>query len=365
MTLFWVLAVLMILLGLGFILPPLLAKKEEAELGHDELNISIYRQKLADLDKNEDNLSAEELQQARQEIEQSLIQDMDAAAGHKTHADEPAKMGLVIGLAVALPLIALLFYWVKAPVQFEQMLAYDPESNARPAQRNLPPIHEMVAKLEAKMQQNPGDPKGWQLLGRSYFVMGRYDDAAMAYGRAHALAGDEPDLLADYAESLAMGLNGNMQGKPAQLIGRALAKQPDHPKSLWLAGAAEYQNGKFQNAVNHWQRLLSMHPDPQSDGAVTLQKRIDEARAQMGKGPLPATTLQAKAPANKAVGKTQVQVKVDLDPGLKAKANADDTVFIFARAVQGPPMPLAIVKKKVRDLPLTVKLDDSMAMMAN
>ena len=199
-------------------------------------------------------------------------------------------------------------------------------------------------------------------MGRSYFVMGRYNEAANAYSQASKLSNEKnADILANYAESVAMSNNRNMQGKPEQIIDRALAVQPNHAKSLWLAGTAALQAGKYNKAILHWQTLLDMHQDKSSEGAQTLLKQIAQARSYLGdKAAAPSV---AQKPTNPVKGKTVVQVSVNLDSKLKSKASPDDTVFIFARAVQGPPMPLAIVKKQVKDLPITVSLNDAMAMV--
>ena len=365
MVLFWVIVALMVLLGLWFVLPALASKSTSALLGHKDLNVSIYRQKLTELEENEENLNPEQIAQVRQEIELGLLQDADDQAPTASGISTQAQKLTVMVVALCIPLLAFSLYSRLAPEPFEQLLSYEPAAT-KARKNNLPPVQEMVAKLEAKMQQSPDDAQGWQLLGRSYFVMGRYDDAAMSYGRAHALLGDEPDLLADYAEALAMSQGGGMKGQPDKLIDKSLAKQAQHPKSLWLGGLAAFQTGRYQMAIQRWQTLLSMHPDKQSEGVKVLQQRIAEARQHLG-GNTSTAKLASSKPSTtpKTTTKTVVHVQIELDPKLKAKASASDTVFIFARAVQGPPMPLAIVKKQVKDLPITVQLDDSMAMMAN
>ena len=354
---FWILAAMMILLGLWFVIPPLLSKKESDTQDHDALNVAIYKQKLADLDNNEDKLSAEELAQAKQEIEQSLLQDVDSTQTVTTPINARTQRMVAAIVAVIIPLFTVLFYWQLAPQQLEQVIAYEPGQTD--IKKKLPNVMEMVAKLEQKLKQKPEDPRGWSLLGRSYFVMGRYSEAANAYAQANTLSGDNADTLADYAEALAMSLNGKLQGKPAELIQRALAKQPQHPKSLWLAGTTAYQDKAYQKAIDHWQLLYELHSDKQSQGAQTLQKQIAQARSQLGHPP----SLAMKPATPKPVAKISVQVSVNLDASLQAKASPNDIVFIFARADQGPPMPLAIVRKQVKDLPVTVKLDDTMAMM--
>lgn len=368
MVWFWILTAAMILLGLWLVIPPLISKKSADSVVNDELNIAIYRQKLAELDKNEENLSDEQLKQAREELEQGLLQDVAAMPPARGITLTPRTQKQVAAIiAVVLPLTAVLLYAELSPPQpqWQQLVAYEPGQTGQKG--NLPSIEEMVARLEAKLQSNPADPKGWSLLGRSYFVMSRYQEAANAYAQADKLtAGNDVDILADYAEAVAMANGGNMKGQAEQIVARALAKQPTHPKSLWLSGTAAFQAGNYQHAIQQWQTLYNLHPDKNNEGAKVLLKQIAEARARLGgKAPPPmAMAQQAPHPA-KAKGKTEVKVSVSLDAKLKAKASPDDTVFIFARAVQGPPMPLAIVKKRVRDLPITVSLSDGMAMMPN
>ncbi len=364
---FWILTIAMILLGLWFVVPPLLSNKTVATTASDDLNVAIYRQKLAELDRNEENLSAEQIAQARQEMEQGLLIDVTgkpATTASFALTSKTQKQVAAI-VAVVIPAAALLLYAHLSPPQWQQLVEYNPAEVAK-AKANLPSIDAMVGKLEAKLRQNPMDPKGWALLGRSYFVMGRYSEASNAYAQASKLSADkDADILADYAEALAMSNNGNLKGEAEQIIGRALASQPDHPKSLWLAGSAAFQTGQYKNAIRHWETLYNMHPDKSNEGAQVLQKQIAEARSRLGdKAPAPSVAQQQPAPA-KGKGKTVVKVSVDLDPKLKARAAPGDTLFIFARAVQGPPMPLAIVKKQVKDLPVTVSLNDAMAMMPN
>ena len=372
MITFWVIVVAMLVLSLWFVIPSLASRKITEVLESKDSNVSIYKQKLAELETNEEGLDQAQLEQARKEIELGLLHDTSATETSPTPgiAAQSQKLATIF-VGILVPLIAFSFYWQLAPEPFEPLLSYTPSGKTKQAHQqknnNLPPIEEMVAKLEAKLKQSPGDAKGWALLGRTYFVMGRYDDAAMSYGRAHQLAGDEPEMLANYAEALAMTQGGSLKGQPAKLVEKSLAKLPQHPKSLWLGGLSAFQSDKFQLAIDRWQSLLNMHPDKSGEGAKVLQQRISEAQQRLGgKTGATATIAQKpKAPSPSTGTKTVVQVQVQLDPKLKARASPTDTVFVFARAVQGPPMPLAIVRKQVKDLPITVQLDDSMAMMAN
>jgi cytochrome c-type biogenesis protein CcmH len=175
-----------------------------------------------------------------------------------------------------------------------------------------------------------------------------------AYSQAAARAPRDADLLAELADALAMARGQNLQGEPEELVLRALQIDPDNVKALALAGTAAFGREDFGGAVRHWQKMLAQVP-PGSDDARAIQANIDEARAM-------AQKKLAKPAAKKGEKATALSGTVRLSPKLAGQAAPDDTVFIFARAPDGPPMPLAAVKMKVRDLPYTFRLDDSMAM---
>ena len=230
-------------------------------------------------------------------------------------------------------------------------------------------MEEMVERLADRLQQEPGNLEGWVMLGRSYFIMQRYREAAQAYSHAMALSGEEnPDLLADYAESLAMAHGNTMAGAPAKLLERALAADPAHPKALWYGGLAAYEVRDYALATDRWQKLMQLLP-PDSDNARQLQEYLAKAQAGLGGEAVVTAAEPVAEPAAPAAAEpvtaatvAALQVEVSLDEAMAGKVAPGDTLFIFARAANGPRMPLAIVRKTVADLPLTVRLDDSMAM---
>jgi cytochrome c-type biogenesis protein CcmH len=211
-------------------------------------------------------------------------------------------------------------------------------------------IEAMVARLAAKLRENPDDIDGWKLLGRSYGALGRFAESADAYARAATRAPRDAQLLADFADALAMARGQSLQGEPEKLVLRALQIEPSNLKALALAGTAQYERKDFKGAANTWRRMLPLVP-PDSEDARAIQSNVDEALAMAG---------VARTPAAKGGGALRGEVR--LAEKLKNQASPDDTVFIFARAAEGPPMPLAVLRKRVRDLPLTFALDDSMAM---
>jgi cytochrome c-type biogenesis protein CcmH len=232
----------------------------------------------------------------------------------------------------------------------------------------------LVGRLAARLKDNPEDAEGWMMLGRSYAVMGRFGDSSEAYANAVARVPNDAQLLADYADSLAMSQGRTLQGEPEKLLERALAVDPNNVKALVLAGTAAFDRNDRAGAIRYWERALSILPG-ESDMAQRVRASIAEAGGSAGKTQV-ARPAQAQgiAEAGGSVGKMQVarpaQAQgsasisgvVKLDPKLAGKVAPDDTVFIFARAAEGPRMPLAILRKQGRDLPVQFTLDDSMAM---
>ncbi len=186
------------------------------------------------------------------------------------------------------------------------------------------------------------------MLGKSYSVIGRFGEAVKAYSKAAIRAPRDPQLLADLADALAMARGQSMTGEPEELVLRALQIDPKNLKALALAGTAAFERKDFRSAARYWERMLPL-VEADSEDARTIQANVDEAE---------------KSFATKKTMAKGVQGTVKLSPKLAAKVSPTDTVFIFARAAAGPPMPLAVVRKRVRDLPASFSLDDSMAMAA-
>ncbi len=227
-------------------------------------------------------------------------------------------------------------------------------------------IAAMVEKLAERMKAQPDDPQGWVILARSYTVLGRHAEAMQAYERAIALRGDDAALMVDYADSLAMNNNRSLAGEPMKWVDKALKLDPLNLKGLSLAGTAAFLAGDYAGAVKHWEKVVAVGP-PDSVFVQQVQAGIAEAR-ELGKLPAGARSTTATATAEPAAaapaaiaGKT-VSGTVSLAPALARLASPDDTVFVFARAAEGRGMPLAILRKKVSDLPIRFTLDDSSSM---
>ncbi|MBI3479249.1 MAG: tetratricopeptide repeat protein [Nitrosomonadales bacterium] len=228
------------------------------------------------------------------------------------------------------------------------------------ANAQMAPEHlEMIKSLATRLEQNPTDGKGWAMLARAYAVLGRYNEALPAYEKAANLIQNDPVLLVDYADVLAAANGRNLQGKPLELVQRALMIDPGNVKGLNLMGSAAFQAGDYTHAIGYWDRLLKMLP-PDSPNAKQVSANIANAHARESGQPQSST-----APAPSAAGSAQISGMVSLSPALAAKASPTDTVFVYAKAVSGPPAPLAVIRAQVKDLPQRFVLNDAMAMMPN
>ena len=235
-----------------------------------------------------------------------------------------------------------------------------------------------VEQLAERLKGQPDDVEGWAMLARSYGMLGRLDDALPAYQKAVALNGQDARLLADYADTLALKNDRNLEGEPLALVERALKIEPTNLKALSLAGAAAFNRKDYAGAVRYWERVVQ-HAPAESPYLPQVQASIAEARERGGLGPASGAAAPAKpppvagaaakpaaapvaTPAPDAAGGAMIRGTVRLAPALAMMAAPTDAVFIFARPAEGSRMPLAIVRKQVKDLPVDFVLDDSMAM---
>ena len=277
MTQFAIYATLLIVVVAAFILPPLWlglrAPRPKAE--RKEANLAIFRDQLRELEaeKSEGMLAAADFEQARRELQRRLLEEVEPeAVTQAAAANHAPSRKTAIAILLLLPVLALLGYGVLGRPQ-----ALDPMQTAARSKVSPEQINAMVAKLAERMQANPDDMQGWLMLARSYKTMGRYEDAAAAYGKAEKVINDDPELLASYAETLAMASGTGLKGKPAQLIARALKLDPKQPHALFLAGAAAMEAGDKKQAIAYWEALLPQ-VEPGSEIDQLLRSGIDKMK---------------------------------------------------------------------------------------
>jgi len=359
MILFSVVAALLVAAALLFIVPPLWRRRDKRSVRRDLSNLEIYKDQMRELEADLANgvLSQEQFDQGHLELERRLLEDVPPNAGQTAPRDDSeAGRGAAITVMLLVPLLAVFLYLIEgnpAALSPEKITVAQQSGNGPAHAVTAEQINAMVEGLAARLENNPQDAEGWRMLGRSYVALGRYQEAVGALQRAVSMLKDDPDLLADYADALAMTSGQTLEGKPLELVKRALKLDPNHEKSLWLAGTAAYNKGDYHGAVAYWDRLLKQMT-PGSKEAQQVMSIIAEAK-DLADGKMPAPAAQA------APSEAKVDGTVSLSPELMAKASPDDTLYVFAKAAQGPPMPLATFRAQVKDLPMKFNLDDSMA----
>ena len=374
MTLFWTITAGLIVLAMAFVALPLMRKGVANTITSDELNLAVFKQQLAELDSD---LEAGILDQirydaARKDLEKELLTDVSGVPetpDHKTSGQAMAATALLV------PAAALVLYYTLGSPEIIPRLAQQPgtppqqTAQSQPGgSQNLPPMEELVRRLAAKMEENPDNLEGWIMLGRSYMALNDHPAAIDAYQRAMEINDQDISLLLAYSEAIATTNGNDFTGRAAPMVEKAFQLEPENPNVLWLAGILAYQSSQFESAIQRWSSLRGKLT-PQSSELESVNSAIDDARSQLGLPPeeaeLPSivkTEKPVSAPKPSAATKA-LQVEISLSPELQSKAKPNDLVFIYAKAMSGPPMPLAAARKKVSDLPLSIRLDDSMAMM--
>jgi len=285
--LFWVICALLIVIALAFVLPPALQRSEENVVSDDErkqANIAVYRDQLSELEADRLNgIVAEDQYEAdRDEIERRLLEDTATARSKKTTGAAPINArNTAYLLGIGLPLVAIVFYLkVGEPDRITNPAPVGAPPSAAseaPPERTQAQIEENVAKLAKRLESNPNDAQGWTMLARSYSSMEKYSEAMNAYAKATELNPKDADLLAEYAFVTGMAGGRSLEGKPTEIINRALKVDPENAKALQLAGSAAFQAKDYKKAIDYWQRVLKKVP-PGSEVAETITARINEAK---------------------------------------------------------------------------------------
>lgn len=304
-------------------------------------------------------LSDAAYQESRAQLERRLVDAVMSAPGAAASAPSLRVPGKLLSLlAVAVLVVAAAgYWWTGSPERLTEAQPANDGASApagQPHAMSFEQIAAMADKLAERLKAQPDDADGWAMLARSYAVLGRNPEAVSAYKKAVDLQADDASLLADYADALATQNQRQLSGEPARLIARALKLEPDNLKALALAGTEAFERKDYAAAVKHWDRAVQVGP---ADSALVQQAKGGAAEArELGKLPAPAAApVTAAAPAS-------VSGQVSMAPALAKQASPGDTLFVFARAAEGGAMPLAVLRKQVKDLPLDFKLDDSLAM---
>lgn len=342
---FWLAAGLLLLVALSFLLIPVLrVRRAQREEDRTALNVALYQERVAELQtqQSEGVLNAAQLDTGRAEAARELLADTEGV-----EKPRESRLGKPLPLlaAVLVPVLGLglyLHYGAIDKVELTREFAQPPVSLA-----------DMTQRLERAAAAQPDSAEGLYFLGRAYMAQDRSVDAAKVFERTVALAGRQPELLGQWAQAQYFANNKQWSPQLQALTDEALKLDPKEVTSLGLLGIAAFEGQRYQEAIDYWNRLLALLPEKDNSRSA-LQGGIDRAAEKLKEGG------GAVAP----IAKTAVmKVRVDLAADVKARALPTDSVFIFARAVSGPPAPLAAKRVTVADLPVTVELGDADAMM--
>lgn len=391
----WFFIAALSLVAVAYLVLPLFRTADEVVDDRKEQNIQIVREQLTELEGSFERgeVESEQYSQRRDELEQSLLLDVSGQSESVERPKTSSSSWLSAGfLALFVPISAVALYLYLGTPNAQQLALENAKPEVPLTADGKPDIDKLVTSLHDKLRKNPDNEQGWYMLGRSYMMMQRFEGAIEAYENLYRLQPEEPDVMLMLADALSMKQQGKMAGRPETLINQALAKAPQNTTALWLSGMALEQNGQYQEALDRWQILRPLLNDNLQE-QVQLDVLIKRAKAQLAgdektetasadtangqatasgkavaqKSPtaedIAVSQGQAETATEKSAAGAKITLSVNLSEEFKSQASPEDSVFIYAKAQSGPPMPLAASRLQVKDLPVTVTLDDSMAMM--
>lgn len=369
MTIFWILAALLSVVASCFILVPLLMsanKKQMTDqfgdqfwnLDRNEVNVSIFRDRLAELESGRQSgeLSEGEFALCKAELEQTLLLDVGEARSTGRFENETTSLVIPVIAACTIPLLAILLYadWGGslgsiADVELAQQLQ-QPE-RAPHEQRSM---DEALASLQSRLMQQPENHEGWFLLGRSMLARGSYAEAVDAFTHLLISFPEDATMLANQAQAMYLADGRKLTARVKKVIDKTLSFQPNAPNIMEIFGMDAFDRREYPLAIDYFNKMLRQ--DIGEAQAQSIRDMIARASAQ-----LPEGAVQNRG--KEVLSGKSLDVLVEIDAQIDVAK--DDVVFVFARALQGPAMPLAAKKLTVADLPTLVRLDDSMAMDPN
>jgi cytochrome c-type biogenesis protein CcmH len=374
---FWTIVSAMTLCVLGLLLRPLL-KRQAQMTSEQEKTLPVYRQQFSELEQDLTNglLTDEQYQTARHELERRVLEETGSIETSSTTSGGLVNLRFVaLSLVMIIPAASGVLYWTLGNPAAMTHPAASPmaaQGGAGDERQMMEGLNTLMERLKKKLEQNPNDATGWTMLARSYMAMERYADAVPAFDKAFKLNPNNADMLADYADALAIHQGRKLEGKPETMIQKALKVDPNHVKALMLAGTIAYNRKDFSLAVKDWERArANLPPGSDPEDGEQIAAAIGDAKQRMGGAPMMAATNAPRAssampadhpPVKKAGASHAITGKVVLGPGMAGKT-LPDTLFVFAKDVAGPPMPVSIVRASKKDLPFTFRLDDSTSPM--
>ena len=356
---FLTVALLLAALATLFVLSPLMLNRSVQSGERGAINVALFKDRLQELenDRNESVIGEDEFQSLKTELERRLLDD--APEGGKPAAAATGKLSslVIVLLALSIPVVAWCVYQqtgAKADWDITQTLE-QARQKAVAGESTDQEVEQLIAQLNQRLEQRPQNSDYLMLLGSTQMKLANYVAAADVYRRLSEIYPNDPAVLAQYAQALYLSSARALTDKVRTAADKALSINPQQATVLGMMGIAYFEQGDFQQAVNYWQRLLPLL-GPVSPNRQMIMAGIEQARELLQESGVEV----AVTPAPVAENAVSLQVQVAIGDGINVDKSA--SVFVYARAMAGPRMPLAVAKIKVADLPATVTLDDSMAM---
>lgn len=362
---FWLSAALLLLIPLSVIIITLLKTHEDND-SNQNASADLYKQRLMELESDITNgiLSEADAESVKEELQLSLLNQDKNKQRTATKIKSTSSTITAVSLLILVPVFVIALYQAIGQPHLIMHASLLSEFNqAETDEEKLASIEKMLTQLEQRLINKPDDVDGWLMLTNSYTSLERYPDALRAIDNLYRLKADDPTVMLRYADILSMVNDGDFTGKPTTLINKALELDPENSNGLWLAGLAANERGDITSAIAYWQRLipkLEEDSEPQQQIKQYIQLASEHLNSVQNNI---ETTAEPVAESRTPAQANTITINVSLADTLLNEMSADDTLFVYARAIEGPPIPLAIVRQTASALPLQVTLDDSMAMM--
>ena len=361
MVLFWLTSFALLLISIIVILKTLFSKNKSNIIYEDNSKL-LYEQKLLEIDKDIENntLTSKDAENIKIELKNSLLEyknKSDVLSLNIYRSSKNVRKIISLILILIIPVFVFGIYSiVGSPDSIEKLALTSNISNSQSNNEQLASVDEMLNRVERRLLDNPDNTDDWLMLANSYLVLKRYPESIRAFENLYRLKGDEPSLLLRYADALAMANSGVFSGKPAEMIKKALVLDPENTMGLWLAGLVSYEEGKIDEAINYWEKVLPKLKDG-SEEQNNIKKYLEFAYQNNN------IPREENTPDLSNRKKYSIKLNIELSSDFYG-IDKNQIVFIYAKSEDKTNnMPIIVLRKKVADLPLTIELDDSMVML--
>ena len=335
MMYFWF--VLMIMLSAFWLIWFLYHPLKNNTVNLQNSNIALGRHKQAELqrDLEQDLIAADAFEQAQEEIAQTLAAELTQTSNKTTNKQTPIWLSVLIVVVIAG--ISLGVYQILSPNQ--------PQQTTQLKRQTMPlSLQDSALQLQNHLLKNSNDANAWQALGLTYFKLNRLDESLSAYEKSYQLDRKNTKLLIEYASTIAIKNDNDFSGRSIELVKQALQLEPNAPDALYMAGLYAVSQQDFALAQLLWQKALTALKPGSADAAVLLGALNDVAHL---------------------MGIHTIKVNVSFSQAILANRSKDDYVMIYAKAAKGRPMPISIVKTKLKDFTGQVILNDANSLIAS